>query len=678
MRTLWFKTIFFCVLVDTQTTLAARLEDLDRIQDQAPSFEAFLSNKSLVAAYLRTAQAYAGGSAKFPVKSYEAILEMMRKMTQGNPLLAERLWSKEPLGPTFSIRGEAQTTVTFNQIEFQRFLEGVNTQASRSTSWIRWWSAANWAQLFINDVTVAESDLENTFGDRQPNELEIQDVVQKYRSVIAGLLLYQLQEEADTRSGLRSSHWEVVSQTLSKLEKGNLKWGRYFQQTPKIFGYIKHAFPELTSRGRRSVFLVEEDRAVEKSITFRASRPFHAVFRGLLVGECNAGDWEQLDTLTARRFALPLMRGELWMHFVEEKDVATGHVQAIPISRYKGPKVMSVDLLAGVLLQKWGSAFVYELWLEEATRHLPKDVIGFSMGESKAFNNEKVQEFVYSHPSYLFGRLIGPASEYLVPDAEVAYLISALSWRLEKEHGSYDNVLVFDGQDRDAGTLRLLGPQRSQDTDEMRLREYWKNKDINKADVLRFASRQLQKELAREDRSTFRWVVHQGFGFPIDITEAYINALTTNTRPTGVQLRRLRNFNLPFVARGLGEMARWKYEFPEIPDLRRADPTEIKDLKKESGEYLKSYFEWYAQFLLNTNPVRTFDEFIQFVKNQKFPNDFRKTIVTELFKHLQRPSDLPGFSPEKVSAVAVDEHLSPNWIAKFLKSHSPVWTCRGI
>ncbi len=246
------------------------MADLDRIQDKAANLSEFLSNQDLRAEYLAAAQAYFGGEYDFPNASFEAILEMLEKMANSDPLIGERAWRKGPVGPTFAIQISHPQTRQLDEPAWTDFFNLARNQIkAKSGRWQNWWASEGVIAQFVQEVARAEAQFRDRLKIGYSNEA-LKALIDEHEAVISALLLYQI-ELLDNEEALRSTNWEVVSSATNKLAtQKNLIWQPHFEAAPILTKYWKHLAPDLLSTAQKSDrFTKISNQEKDREIVFR-------------------------------------------------------------------------------------------------------------------------------------------------------------------------------------------------------------------------------------------------------------------------------------------------------------------------------------------------------------------------------------------------------------------------
>lgn len=606
----------FCssVLLLMNSVSAADIADLDRIQDQAKTLEEFLNNEELLLLYLKGWQTYSGGADEFPELSYRAIVKKLRELAKIDPVLAERAWSKDPLGPTFSLRLQGQNQRVLKAKEWRAFLQQQIAEVRlKSGEWKDWWLTESKSQVFIKAVFAAEAEIEKQLKLSGYSKDLLERLIDSNESLIAALLLYQLSLDY-IREDLNSSHWDQIGARLLKLAKlQDLTWGPYWERSPKLVKYWKMVAPDFLASERKSETYTESLRSVgAQELVFRGVRPFHALFDGIKVRECTAGDCEMLERLSARRFAIPLLTG-VWNQFVEENGIGIGHIQIVPLVDSRGRRVLNPDLMVGRMrdLIPGEQRTIFEYWLSEIEKRMPKGTTGVAIGESLNADNEGMQHFVRSQKAYTLGFDLGDSNSFEVEDTDMAYRISRLSWGLEKSH-FYGNCLTFDGCDSQSGRLRMLNSKflNSQELEEEHLKELWDHGHVSHNEILNLSSQNFQKFLAKERGKEFLSALTAFKIFKVKDLIAYIDYLNGASQISDEVVGRLKAARIALIKRGLGGRAKVEDLRSMVPkDFRSVSPEQIKEIELLDSDEKAKLMRIYVG---NAFEVGRFDDFQNF------------------------------------------------------------------
>ncbi len=586
------QLVFIAILFFQFLCFAQSVADLDRIQDKADGLNAFLANTELREEYLHAAQLYFGGESAFPRSSYEAILAFIEKMSQMDTTIATRAWDKKNSGPTFTLNLGTDDSLELRQDVWVKELIAVKKRVeNKSGDWAYWWKEPIRGEKFVKDVEQAQLEMSDIMKNGTYSKTFLDSFIKKNETLIYALLQYQLELE-DNKEGLNSSKWEVIRSVTNKLAtQKHLNWPLPFSKPPQLAKYWKLIEPDFISTERSvAKYTTKISQESGRKVTFRSVRRFHALFRGLPVKECTGGDCSLLETLSARRFAIPLLN-DTWVQFLEENELGEGHLQAVTLQDANSKTILNVDFMAGKLREQVtlranttgdAQAFsIYELWLAEVENHLDKNVQGIAIGEALNANNEKMQEFIRAKISYQLGQDIGPAERFSVTDGDMAYRISLTSWRLEKDK-RYANCLTFDACDIESKHLRILNSslQESRSLSDQELFALWTDPSVDKIRILNMASREFQARVAQNEMEVFKSLLRT-----IEFNEASIEsylAYLLHKRPLENNVRdSLRKSNHLFIRRGLGGLAAKK-------DLRDIIPSDISQVKPEFFDVFES------------------------------------------------------------------------------------------
>lgn len=650
----------FCVLVAMPISSTARTvhDELNQILDEAPDIGAFLKNEELRQRYLVASQVLWGGPENFPEVSFNAILDQVGKIIEQDPEIGRRLYSKHVLGPTFTLNIHGGANEVLEKSKWQAFLNDVRRRLEiQSKEYSQWWASEPSTERFIRAVERAQRDIQSAFERNGYTESRILGLVETYRPLISALLLYQLNRE-ENRDRLNSDTWESVKSVTHQLAtRTDLEWPIGFSGTPKLADYWKFIEPDFLRAERQFAKYGTVNSAGARSITFRSIRRFHALFRGMCVQECNGGDKDRIEMLSARRYLIPILNGA-WVQFVEENGVASGFVQSVPMVNASIGQVLSVDFMASVLRQqvpvagsahlKAGRYSIVELWTREMQNHLPDGVIGIAESESKNGDNAGVQSFVKKTKSYILGQNLGPATTFHVVDTQMAYQISMLGWRLEKEH-QYGNCLAFDGCSSDAGNLTLLNPNiiDSETVSLEELQRLWSNGRVSRKNILGFAGRTAQISIAKADPEGFKAVIH-AVGLSEETVQLYFNFLVEGgTLPTQA-LRELRGSRIPFIKIGLGSLRSPKIDIQHVEDLTLESPEFISDLSHLEQNQQMSLLTAYLRKLTQLGRFEAAGAALEFLKKHKaaLPKDTFEYLCEAFFVAV--PSSL---NPAEVAEI---------------------------
>lgn len=588
-----FQYLILIVSINQTPLFAQTIADLDRIQDKASSYKEFSANAKLRKEYVAAAQSYFGSEEAFPQVSFDAILAQLDQMAESDAILAERIWRKEVLGPTFSIKiGNGQG----KQVDSKKWNAFVNEVRARvqkkSGTWFEWWTSKESSEQFVKAVAAAEEDIKATFAKQAYSKELFATLMAKYEAVSMALLAYQLEEE-DNREGLQSQSWEAITAVTHKFsaEQKTLKWGRLLPTTPQLVKYWKFFENEFMHSEFNFLNYGELNNvaAAEREVTFRSIRTFHALFRGLPVKECTAGDCTVLERLSPRRYAIPLLDG-VWVQIMEEASKGSGHLQGVFMKNPSVGTVMNVDLMAGKLREivtiadasRSQKVSIFELWLREVQKHLGGS-IGVAIGEALNANNEKMQEFVRTKKYYHLGLDVGPAKSFGVIDGDMAYRISLLSWNIEKEH-HYGNCLTFDGCDLNSGNLRVLNPGvfDSKELTDDELMKLWSTSKVSKSQILIYSSRSLQAALVKADPEGFKSTM-LSLSVPEKLVHTYTDFLQTKILPNEQEILELKKTKHRFIMRALSFLAKPNSAAALLPDnLLWMKKEDIIDLETET------------------------------------------------------------------------------------------------
>lgn len=626
------------------------MEELNAIQDEASSLEEFLQNQDLRDRYLQAAQNYHGGAEYFPAVSYNAILAQVAELAAQDRRIAERAWGRTPLGRTFSVQVQGQNQFRFDHARWMETLQTTRERVrQKSGVWASWWKDASLSAAFVTKVAELEIELRGLLSQNGYSKEMLQNWITSNESFIAALLSYQLETE-DHLEGLQSSTWETVAAVTNKIaQNSTLEWGGFFPQNPQLIKYWKFMEPTFlrTARSAAQYGTFESTTSNRQEIIFRAARPFLALFRGLSIKECTAGDCSLLAGLSPRRYGIALLN-ETWVQIVEENNVAAGHIQGVLIQDSNSRVVMNVDMMSGKLRRVISdpttseSTLIFDLWLSELHRLLPAGVMGVAIGESLNANNEKMQEFARQQKSYLLGVNLGPANRFSVRDTDMAYRISSLGWRLEKEH-HYGNCLTFDACDAKSGQLRLLNPSLT-DRRELSLSELtalWNTAGVQRQEVLKIASREVQIAIAIADSEGFVATL-VAMEIPADAANQYVEYLRGNPASLGEgETKTLKATQLLFVRRGLGTLARGSNQTLNIQNLEQMSDDEILEFKALLPAQRAVILQGYLKDHLGRFTGSNFDTFVAFMNltKGKLPpaifNDFLEAAVAFAANHFK-------------------------------------------
>lgn len=683
-----FQYLILIVSINQTPLFAQTIADLDRIQDKASSYKEFSANAKLRKEYVAAAQSYFGSEEAFPQVSFDAILAQLDQMAESDAILAERIWRKEVLGPTFTINIGNGTSTQVDTQKWNNFLTEVKGRLkSKSGSWLNWWLSPNSAEQFVKAVEAAEKDFKNAMAQQKYSKEMLEEMVRKNESLIAGLLLYQIELTAN-KEGLQSSAWETISAVTHKFssEQKTLQWEGHFSTSPRLVNYWKHL--ELNfMRAEHNFSLygsINNQNANVREVTFRAVRTFHALFRGLPVKECTAGDCTLLAGLSPRRYGIPLLN-HVWVQFMEEASHGSGHLQGV-FMQHSATKatVLNMDFMAGKLREivtigtpgtKTQSVSVFELWLKEITKRLKNKAVGIAMSEAMNADNEKMQEFIHEKKYYLLGQDVGSADSFDVLDGDMAYRISKLGWRLEKEH-HYGNCLTFDGCDVASGNMTLLNPEifESKELTDIDLKKFWQDPAVSKWAILTYSSRTFQLEMAKADAANFKAAM-----LDLEIKESgadlYIDHLANNTRLSEDIILELKRLKQRFILRGLSFLAKGD-KLPSLPiKFTKNDKDLITTIAAEDEASQKALFSQQLSRLKDLGELASFQHVRWLIGHYKsiLPDELFQIFGEVLGRHLQEAKlDLSDilYIRKQFFSIEADIEIIKNSYRKFSNTGS--------
>jgi PAS domain S-box-containing protein len=475
----------------------------EQVVEKIPNLDAFLARKDLVDAYFRALQKYYGAE-RFTYDSFNTIFKQLIRIKDHARGLKERLWETTGLGESFSIATGIKTYGrAINQGKWDAYFGEWMQRLTTIGSPILRLSEEGRAFRLEQILASFESQVKSIQAFEKSNKhsqtlkanfFKVLRNNEDLRAAAAYILLSEIRFPPVTEA-LNSGDPDIILDTLERLKLEQRAWfTKLGLQSASLVSHVKSLIPDLkevlsdeklfpretyqTNNGK----VVPLGRSDIQIFRFEPiPRRIHGIWKGATVMDCVGGSPGFLDDTTPERWAVSALKDTQVYHierFLRSSGQFTqreyaGFVQVVPqCHRDTGMLIGSVEFMSHVLFRKAVTdttngkmllVNLFDLWLKESTKRLPKNWIGFAIGESNALNYLGVLNQIRKLPQYLFGRR-EPSSNFEHIDALGKEIPSLMT-----RHGAakkYGGNMIFDAKVPDARFLTILNTEVSTGTAE--------------------------------------------------------------------------------------------------------------------------------------------------------------------------------------------------------------------
>ncbi len=461
----------------------SRLEALDQIVQKASSLDDFLTNTQIQDEYFQALAKYFG-EGRFTRASFDKILEQLKDLVVKVPAVRERVWApRDPGEPLVIETLEAAEGVTLNSEEWRKFRTDWTEQLKQTSSPILSLSTDEERHTEVNRLLGLLGDRIDSFTKEiKSSELSKRAQEERTREFYLALRDDPSFKKATSYLVLENIRQGRIAEHLSSEEPSLVLYGLELLQKLEAPAGIKipesmRSLIKFASPSPESIFSHSKERSgralkPQKWIFRESPRLLHTIWVGIPFKSCVGGSCEYLEETTARRWAVSLLNGA-HCQFLERNDRFLGNTQSIPVTRlgsqYATLEVFAPDMQRVVLILEQGKPAptpmsLFSAWYRDAVARLPKESMGFVIGNSEAFKNGLGYSSIYKSPAYLQGKYLGLTEDLKPIDRafEQRVVNASTDGELAKAYGGTDRM-IFEARDLDAKLLTLLGSANGSD-----------------------------------------------------------------------------------------------------------------------------------------------------------------------------------------------------------------------
>jgi hypothetical protein len=468
--------IFAAFLMLSQAVGAYSIREVEAVLSQAKSLDEFLASPELIENFLNALQRYYGAQ-KFPRVSYDVIIRQIREVIAKEPKLKERFWRKlSSSDQNFSFQfhlSPVERPVELEEDAWLRKFREWQKELSKSAAPISdipddETRLAKIRQIFADTESRIEEIMHLQLNSKEQGEaLALLKTDRSLRAASAYLTLRQLQTEIISDK-MNSNDAGLILQTISNMRSNPESEGLLMPIPKRLMSMTASRIPsrEKLDLNEKIFKPIEEGVLKEGGILSAVPvRPFVALFRGIVLGECVGGSEKALESTTPERWAVPALEGTI-VHFLET-DKAYGFVEYFPFSldgaRYAGV-VFGSPLLRQNTISAGKSQQILWKYFDEAYKRKPSEWKGFVIGEDNDFNNAGVQEEILKSASFGLGETIGESTsiQQIDPLAEIIPTLLPREGHA-RQYGGRMITAVTAPQSRRLTSLKNLGSDTNND-----------------------------------------------------------------------------------------------------------------------------------------------------------------------------------------------------------------------
>lgn len=346
-----------------QKTIGSSIEKLDQALSPFSNLKEFLASEEGIEQYYLALRSYFSPK-PFPRKSFDAILDQVKTLATHIPEFCEIAW-REPS----------------NQINFQ--LETREKNSGRDLNFFLWriersaWISnleSKSKKMTVEEATEilegAQASIEKfesiLFTQKLSSKKRRASRMQFYKSLnedsklqsVASLILHQYLLSDENAAFFDYKEADLILHYFTELKQNPqlvlLPWVKY--QAP-ILSIIKDLIPSPTYLlSKKNVFFEHKDpnvRAIKGrsgALNTLSVRPFHAIWTGIVSGDCTGGEVKFLPLLTPLRWVTPLLEHSE-NAFLENNGKYHGYVRSTLVQA-KGSVFQNFEVWCSLMARK--------------------------------------------------------------------------------------------------------------------------------------------------------------------------------------------------------------------------------------------------------------------------------------------------------------------------------------